>query len=92
MNLRYQVKQYVGRVEGSRCSFRVFETGDAKFWLFCQVDDHDCDTGLQFPVRKSDATPEMGWALRRGISFSFPAFRRFKEAGGRTRRGAPVLP
>ena len=91
MNLCYQVKQYVGRVEGSLCSFRVFETGDARFWLFSQVDDRDCDTGLQFPVRKSDLIPEVGYALRRGVSFSFPAYRRFKEAGGRTIRGAPVL-
>lgn len=35
----------------------VFETGDARFYLFSQLDDHDCATGLMFPVRKTELHP-----------------------------------
>lgn len=64
---RYQVKQYVARVEGERAAFRVFETGDARVWLFSQVDENDCDTGLQMPVLKRDVRPDVAYALRRGV-------------------------
>lgn len=76
---RLQVKQYVGKVEGDFCSFRVFETGDAQHYLFSQIDPNDCDTGLQFPIKKTDLMPECRRALRHGVSFSLPAFRRLQK-------------
>ena len=63
---RMQTKQYVAKVDGAFCSFRVFETGDAKFYLFSQLDANDCDTGLQFPVRKTDLRDDVRRALRHG--------------------------
>lgn len=85
------VKQYVGRVRGRFGTFRVFETGDARYYLFSQVDEFDCDIGRMFPVRKAELRDEVKWALARGISFDALAFERFVAAGGKTRRGAPVL-
>jgi len=84
------VKQYVGKVRGRFGVFRVFETGDARFYIFCQVDDNDCDIGRMFPVRKSELRDEVKWALARGISFDALAFERYIAAGGKVRRGAPV--
>lgn len=54
------VKQYVGKVRsktawGSTQHFMVFTTGNPRYFLFCQL-DRTCtyQTGLQFPVKKSD--------------------------------------
>lgn len=76
------VKQYVGVVEGDWCRFMVFTTGDAKFYLFSQLDDHDCVIGLQFPVRKTDLHPEVKRALAHGYSFSMPAYKRLQGLTG----------
>jgi len=60
------VKQYVAVVQGHFCRFMVFTTGDDKFYLFAQIDPDGCQTGLQFPVRKSDLQPEIRRALANG--------------------------
>jgi hypothetical protein len=62
-----QVKQYVAVVRGAFGRFTVFETGDAKFYLFDQMDQHGCSTTLQFPVRKIDLQPEIRRALAHGV-------------------------
>jgi len=85
------VKQYVGVVRGRRGTFRVFETGDAKFYLFSQIDENDCDIGRMFPVRKSELRDDVKWALAHGLSFDALAVERFIAAGGKLRRGAPVF-
>lgn len=61
-----QVKQYVAVVKGRFCRFMVFETGDARYYLFAQLDPDGCQTGLQVPVRKSELRPEIRSALRHG--------------------------
>lgn len=63
-----QVKQYVAVVKSREtgCQFRVFETGDPKFYLFDLLDEYDCSTTIQFPVRKADLNPEIRRALRHG--------------------------
>ena len=76
------VKQYVGVCEGDHCRFMVFETGDSRFYLFSQLDDHDCATGLMFPVRKTELHPEAKRALAHGWSFSLPAYKRLQELTG----------
>ena len=65
-DVRYQVKQYVAVVKGAFARFRVFETGDSKFYLFSMIDDNDCDTGLQWPVRKKDLRDDVRRALAHG--------------------------
>ncbi len=82
---RYQVKQYVGEVEGSLARFRVFKTGDERWYLFCTLDRHGCDVGMHFPVRKTELHPEVKRALAHGYSFSMPAFRRLQELTGMER-------
>lgn len=67
MDLCYQVKQYVAEIESVTSRFRVFETGDRKFYLFAQVNPKTgCDTGLQFPVEKRRLQPDVARALRHG--------------------------
>ena len=66
MDRRYQVKQYVAVVRSRWCRFRVFATGDARWYLFDQLDEHGCSTTLQFPVKKSDLKPEIRRALAHG--------------------------
>jgi hypothetical protein len=63
---RYGVKQYVAVVRGAFSRFTVFETGDARYYLFCQMDPSGCDTGLHFPVKKSDLQPQVRRLLRLG--------------------------
>ena len=84
---RYQVKQYVGEVEGSRATFRVFKTGDDRWYLFCTIDRDGCDVGVQFPVRKTDLHPEVKRALAHGYSFSMPAYERLVALVG----GRPII-
>jgi hypothetical protein len=61
-----QVKQYVAVVRGQHGRFRVFETGDARFYLFDQIDAAGSSTCLQFPVLKRDLVPVVRRALRHG--------------------------
>ena len=70
-DLRYQVKQYVAEVQGEFSSFRVFITGDPKYYLFSQI-YNGADTGLQFPVEKKRLRNDIrralshGWGYKRG--------------------------
>ena len=59
MDRAYQIKQYVAVVKSptTGCRFRIFETGDPKFYLFDLLDRYDCSTTIQFPVRKADLVP-----------------------------------
>jgi hypothetical protein len=61
-----QVKQYVAEVRGRFAWFRVFETGDSRFYLFDMFDPAGCSTTIQFPVRKADLQPDVRRALRHG--------------------------
>lgn len=55
MDRAYQVKQFVGKVQTPKGStFFVFTTGDPKYLLFSQLDPSGNQTGLMFPVAKSD--------------------------------------
>jgi hypothetical protein len=66
--LELQVKQYVAQIITKRGqAFRVFETGDAKFYLFDPLDQPDgCSMCNQFPVRKSELRTEIRRGLRHG--------------------------
>lgn len=55
------VKQFVGDLHTPRGVFRVFETGDEKFYLFDPLDPFGCSGCIGFPVRKTDLKP----AIRR---------------------------
>ncbi len=68
MDRRYMVKQYVAVLKNPRTGqrFRVFRTGDDKFYLFDPLDAFDCSHCCQFPVRKSDLRPEIRRALTHG--------------------------
>lgn len=65
-----QVKQYVAEVHGKYASFRVFETGSIKHYLFDAFDPQSgISGGLQFPVLKADLQPDVKRALRRGLTY-----------------------
>jgi len=65
-DVRLMAKQYVAELKGRWCWFRVLESGDPKFYLFCALDTWGCDNGVHFPVRKTDLKPEVRRALRAG--------------------------
>lgn len=71
MDMRYQVKQYVGFVANERgCPWMVFETGDEKYYLFCQCyPGTTMQTGLNHPVKKTDLQNDVKKALANGCSF-----------------------
>jgi hypothetical protein len=63
-----QVKQYVAVVDGEHGSFMVFETGDARFYLFAQLyPGGTTQTGLQWPVRKIDLRGDVRDGLAHGV-------------------------
>jgi len=64
---RFGVKQWVCEIQGDWAKFRVFTTGDAKYYLFAILDTKGIDIGLHIPVRKTDLSP---WA-RKYISQQF---------------------
>lgn len=67
----FMVKQYVTVVRNRRGQrFRVFETGDPKFYLFDPLDAWDCSGGIQFPVRKTELRADIRQALRHGVGNS----------------------
>lgn len=67
----YMVKQYVAVVKNNRGTrFRVFETGDSRYYLFDVLDENDCSCCLQFPVRKTDLLLDIRRALRHGVGNS----------------------
>jgi len=65
--LNLQVKQYVVELNGRwGARFRVFTTGDDKYYLFDLLDPYGCSTTIQFPVRKADLKREVRSALAHG--------------------------
>ena len=59
-----QVKQFVAEVNGDFGSrWRVFETGDSRFYLFVLAQNTD----ISKPVRKTDLQPEVRRALAHGL-------------------------
>ena len=66
-----QTKQHVAVVKNSRGNrFRVFETGDPKFYLFSTIAPDGTEGGLQFPVRKTDLRDDIRKMLRYGCGNS----------------------
>jgi hypothetical protein len=71
MDRAYMVKQYVAVVKsrmGQR--FRVFETGDPKYYLFDPLDANDCSGCIQFPVLKANLRADIRRMLRHGAGNS----------------------
>jgi hypothetical protein len=59
-----QVKQFVAEVNGAFGSrWRVFNTGDARYYLFVLVQNPD----ISKPVRKTDLQPDVRRALAHGV-------------------------
>jgi hypothetical protein len=60
MDLRYQVKQYIGRIEGRFCWFDVLATGIPSWVLLRAVQGEDrngfggWNTGFEFPVKRKE--------------------------------------
>lgn len=69
MDRRYMVKQYVGRVQGKRACFQVFESGDPKYYLFDPLDRDGCSLCNQFPILKKDLKDDVRRALRHGCDY-----------------------
>lgn len=62
-----QVKQYVAEIRLKTSWFRVFRTGDPKYYLFSQVNPKTrCDTGLHFPVARKRLRRDVASGLRHG--------------------------
>lgn len=66
MRPEMMTKQYVATVQGASCRFMVFTTGSDRYYLFSQVDDDGCATGLQVPVLKTDLRRDIAAGLRHG--------------------------
>ena len=69
---QYQVKQYVAVVRNGRGQrFRVFETADARYYLFdALIGESSVSGGNQFPVLKSDLRDDIRRGLRHGVGNS----------------------
>ena len=61
MQQEMMVKRYICEIPGPHCRFRVYETGNPKFYLFCVIDVYGCDHGLHYPIQKSNLA---GWATK----------------------------
>ena len=61
-----QVKQFVAVVQGKWGKFMVFKTGNPQFYLFSALDKFGCQTGLQFPVLKTNLKNPLRKALKHG--------------------------
>lgn len=71
MDPRFQVKQYVAVVRNQfGVRFRVFKTGDDKWYLFDPLDAYDCSVSMQFPVLKSRLRNDLRRALANGCGNS----------------------
>ena len=69
---RLMVKQYVAIVQNQRGQkFRVFRTGDDKYYLFDPlIPGTDCSGLVPFPVRKTSLRREIASALAHGVGNS----------------------
>ncbi len=63
MDSRYQVKQFIGVIQGRWCRFMAFTTGDPRWWLLCQLDRYGCQTTLQVPVRRQELKKPIPWVV-----------------------------
>lgn len=64
MDARHMIKQFVAEVNGTHdARFRVFTTGDDRFYLFELIQNTDIRT----PVAKADLQPEVRRMLARGM-------------------------
>lgn len=71
MDRRYMVKQYVAVVANARGQrFRVFQTGDDKWYLFDPLDPNDCSGCIAFPVEKKNLRDDLRRALSHGVGNS----------------------
>jgi hypothetical protein len=66
MDRRYMVKQYVAELQGKYGRFRVYRTGDDKYYLFDPLDKDDCSGCIAFPVLKADLKKDVRRALAHG--------------------------
>lgn len=63
----FMVKQYVAVVRSCRCRFRVFTTGDPRYYLFDRLmEETSISSGCPFPVLKADLSPAIRRALAHG--------------------------
>jgi hypothetical protein len=60
------VKQFVATVRSRWGRFRVFTTGDDRYYLFDPLDWDGCSGCIGFPVLKADLKPAIRRALRHG--------------------------
>ena len=51
---RYQVKKFVGEINGTYCRFRVYSTGQIGWILLRPMDRFGCEGGLEFAKKRSD--------------------------------------
>jgi hypothetical protein len=85
---RYGAFEYVAECRGRWSWFRVFTTGDARYYLFDQlVGDTGVSSGLQFPVAKSELRRDVRSALANGWSH-----RRRGRPGGLGTRANRLVP
>ena len=64
---RYGVKQYVAVVQNRRGQkFMVFQTGDAKYYLFDPLRPDGTSGCIGFPVKKTDLRRDIASALAHG--------------------------
>lgn len=63
----YMVKQWVAEIQTSRgARFRVFTTGDDKYYFFDPIDRDGCSGCIGFPVRKTELRRDVASMLNRG--------------------------
>ncbi len=77
-DIRYQVKQYIAEIHGKYSGFRVFKTGDEKYYLFSQI-KNGCDTGLHFPVEKNRLRNDVKRALLHGWGYTYHENRKRRQ-------------
>ena len=78
MDRRCMVKQYVGEIYtlapwGTPPQFRVFATGDDRWFLFDPLDLYGCSTCNQFPVLAATLRDDVRAGLSAGQTFTSAA-------------------
>lgn len=82
-----QVKQYVATVQGRFGRFMVFTTGPDRPCLFSQLAPDGTQTGLQWPVLKSDLRDDVRRGLAHGVGYQGGAERPQDRVAGAERAG-----
>ena len=70
MDRTLMVKQFCGEIHTPTAHFRVFQSGDDKFFVFDPIDQYGCSYCNAFAVRKSDLKPEIRAGLNKGYSMT----------------------